>query len=281
MQSTLHNILYRIHNADKYSDEAKAAWRDLFVLAKGQVKRNASRTKYDKQMVKRDSDELAVQILVDDWLAQSPDFYTQHSHPDDDATCGDISCMRALANQQEQFLRDLRVAYQVAKSSGNHKAAKRILNLFKIEQSECVRAVDINDYESFGDDANATPIDHIDDTQAYVNRQEYRFDFVQAPECDPDDARFTGTPPRSDSWDDKMRSDYCDRGRGSGGVLQGLYTNSYPEPNYRDRDQRRRLRFSYLESDNSIDIEMASWMKRMDPVRRKRLVQRKLSNINN
>ena len=276
MHNKLHNILYRIHNSEKYSEESKAAWRDLFQLAKVEVQRNKIRTKYNKQMVTRDTDELAVQIVVDDWLAQSPDFYTQHSHPDDDAHAGDMSCLRAFEQQRQAFLTDLAVAYQTAMSQGHTKRASRIEKLWKTECAQPIREVTIENYDAYGDDAWDEIVEPIDDTQAYVNRQEYREDFIQAPECDPDDSRFTGTPPRSDSWDDKMRSDYCDRGRGSGGVLQGLYTNSYPEPNYRDRDQRRRLRFSYLDSDNSIDIEMGSWIKRMDSVRRKRLVNRRL-----
>lgn len=281
MHNKINTILYRIHNSEKYSEESKAAWRDLFQLAKVKVQRNKTRTKYDKQMVIRDTDELAVQIVVDDWLAQSPDFYTQHSHPDDDAHAGDMSCLRAFEQQRQAFLTDLAVAYQTAMSQGHTKRATRIENLWKTECEQPIRQVTIENYDAYGDEAWDEIVEPIDDTEAYVDRQEYRNDFIQAPACDPDDSRFTGTPPRSDSWDDKMRSDYCDRKRGSGGVLQGLYTNSYPEPNYRDRDQRRRVRFSYLDSDNSIDIEMGSWIKRMDPVRRKRLVSRKLDNINN
>ena len=103
--------------------------------------------------------------------------------------------------------------------------------------------------------------DLFDDTEEHVRMLEYLESIHQEPECDPNDARFIGTPPKSDDWDDKMQSNYIDKQRGSGGVLNGLYTNTLPEPYYYTKQQRRILRRTMLASDNYNEIKLGTMMK--------------------
>lgn len=89
-------------------------------------------------------------------------------------------------------------------------------------------------HEEFGDDCQFTQDDH-EFAEQYANNIEYRLDFRQEAEVDPDDCRYLGTPPRADfdgtvSFDAKMRSDYRDRNRGAKGVLEGFYESTLPEP---------------------------------------------------
>jgi hypothetical protein len=73
-----------------------------------------------------------------------------------------------------------------------------------------------------------------------------------------------------------MRSNQVDRKRGSGGVLNGLYQNTRPEPTYYTKEKRNRLRMTYLDSDNVCDIMVGAYMKRMNPIRRSNLIRNRI-----
>ena len=73
-----------------------------------------------------------------------------------------------------------------------------------------------------------------------------------------------------------MRSNQIDRKRGSGGVLNGLYQNTQPEPTYNTKEKRNRLRMTYLDSDNVCDIMVGAYMKRMNPIRRSNLIRNRI-----
>ena len=76
-----------------------------------------------------------------------------------------------------------------------------------------------------------------------------------------------------------MQSDYVDNLRGAQGVLNGLYTNSYPEPAYYNKDQKRRLRSTLLDSENPDDIKPATYMKPMSPARRMKLLRKRKDKL--
>ena len=311
MNTDIHNIITDINSTERYSDENKAAWRSLFQAAKLHAYKIRTRGKYINKglTVPRDTDEIMVSIIVDQWMAEYNDHYIEHSSPQDNRHTGDCSCVQAMEQAAKtdaiaaikevftgnstntrlrQTIRD-RLHSQIAGSSPRlaeflkHASdqwladnASEIVDKY-IRYTSC----DITTYTAYGESHernNITFMEHesLDAADQQAMSKEYAESFYQDAECDPDDARFIGTPPRSDEWDDKMRSNQVDRKRGSGGVLNGLYTNSLPEPNYYDKDTARRLRMSYLDSDNKIDIELGSWMKRTDPVRRKRLVANRI-----
>jgi len=117
---------------------------------------------------------------------------------------------------------------------------------------------DIISYSRFGESHERNNLsffeqESLESADQEAMQREYDESFYQSPECDPDDARFLGTPPKSDSWEDKMKSDYQDRRRGSGGVLSGLYTETLPEPAYRTADQKRTLRKTLFNSEREAD----------------------------
>jgi hypothetical protein len=250
-----------------------------------------------------------VSILVDQWMAEYHNHYQSHSSPQDDRQAGDISCVQAMeqaakedaveaikqvfsddttSTETKSSLRD-RLHDQIAGSSprlaeflkhaSDQWLADNAYEIVKktIRYTNCdITAHLSHEHTNERHNLYYSEYESLESADQSAITQEYAESFYQDPECDPDDARFLGTPPRSDEWDDKMRSNQIDRKRGSGGVLNGIYTNTLPEPSYYNKESRNRLQQSYLASDNKIDIELGSWMKRMNPIRRKRLVTSRL-----
>ncbi len=62
-------------------------------------------------------------------------------------------------------------------------------------------------------------------------------------------------------------------------MLNGLYTNSYPEPTYYTKDQKRRMRSTLLDSENPDDIKLATYMKPMSPARRMKLLRKRKDKL--
>ena len=310
MQIEIQEIITEINSTERYSDENKAAWRSLFQAAKQHAYKIRTRNKYTRTGIKvpRDTDEIMVSIIVDQWMAEYNDHYIEHSSPQDDRQTGDCSCVQALeqaakdeaiAAIQEVFTDDDNTLSRVVVRERLYDqiagSAPRLANFLKhasdqwladnayeivskaIRYTNCDITAHIS-HEHTNERHNLyySEYESLDAADQQAMTDEYAESFYQDPECDPDDARFIGTPPRSDDWDDKMRSNHVDRKRGSGGVLSGLYTNSLPEPSYYSKEARNRLRMSYLDSDNKIDIEVGSWMKRMDPLRRKCLINNRI-----
>jgi len=314
MQEEIKNIITEINSTERYSEENKAAWRSLFQLAKNYAYRLKTKSKYSKDLITRDVDDTMVSILVDQWMAEYNNHYQSHSNPQDDRQAGDISCVQAMEQTAKEdaiaAIKELfstnpkpsfkaavrkRLSDQIAGSSPRlaeflkHASdqwladnASEIVNK-AIKYTNC----DITAYVSYGQSANErnnlqfSEYDSLDSADQSAITQEYAESFYQDPECDPDDARYLGTPPRSDEWEDKMRSNQVDRKRGSGGVLNGLYQNTLPEPSYYTKESRNRLRMTYLDSDNVCDIMVGAYMKRMNPIRRNNLIRNRIQeNIN-
>ena len=314
MQEEIIDTITEINSTERYSEENKSAWRSLFQLAKNHAYKLKTKSKYSKDSITRDVDETMVSILVDQWMAEYHNHYQSHSSPQDDRQAGDISCVQAMeqaakddaitaikelfsTNPKPEFKAAVRkrLGDQIAGSSPRlaeflkHASdqwladnASEIVNR-AIKYTNC----DITAYISYGQSANErsnlrfSEYESLESADQSAITQEYTESFYQDPECDPDDARFLGTAPRTDEWEDKMRSNQVDRKRGSGGVLNGLYQNSKPEPTYYTKEKRNRLRMSYLDSDNVCDIMVGAYMKRMDPMRRNRLINNRIQeNIN-
>lgn len=292
---TIQEIIINITNAERGNprevngqliDDYKLAWRELFKEAKLTAKMLRRESIRDGQ-VPRDVDDISIKIIVDQWLAESTDHYQEHSHPRDDQQCNDMSCMQSLAKQQDAYLKDIRRAYANACKRKDESAKKRIRKLYNEEKATQLSSID---YEQLDEPKTKkptfTPIEQemFDDAEQHARMLEYLEDFNQEPECDPDDARYIGKPPKSDSWEDKMKSDYIDRGRGSEGVLNGLYTNTRPEPAYYTKQQRRVLRNTMLQSDNRSEVKLGTYMRqrKMSKDARNRLVNKlHLLNIQN
>lgn len=314
MQEEIIDTITEINSTERYSEENKSAWRSLFQLAKNHAYRLKTKSKYSKDSITRDADETMVSILVDQWMAEYHNHYQSHSSPQDDRHTGDISCVQAMEQEakndaitaiKELFTTnpkpEFKEAVRARLSSQIAGSAPRLAEFLKHASdqwladnaSEIVnRAIkytncDITAYISHGQTSNErsnirySEYESLESADQSAITQEYAESFYQDPECDPDDARFLGTAPRTDEWEDKMRSNQVDRKRGSGGVLNGLYQNSKPEPTYYTKEKRNRLRMSYLDSDNVCDIMVGAYMKRMDPMRRNRLINNRIQeNIN-
>lgn len=275
MQYTIEHIVHMIANSDRdeiYEDEAgnlfspyKFWWRELFTEARYAAKAFRRQTSR-RGCVPRDDDDIMIKIIVDQWMAETPNQHQSHSHPRDDQQCNDMSCMQALAKQQEAFLKDIRRAFINACERKDAEAKKRLRKLYYEEKATQLSSID---YGMLDEPKTKKPVftpveqEMFDDVEQHVRMLEYHESFHQEPECDPNDARYIGTPPKSDSWEDKMNSDYIDKGRGSEGVLNGLYTNTRPEPSYRTREQRQRLIKTLLNSGNGYDVETACLMMNM------------------
>ena len=242
-------------SVERYTQEFKDAWRTLFQRA----------TEQSKLYAKHHPRDLDPATIVDNWVAEY-EVPTPHCHPDDDAQAGDLGCIAALQRQHEAFLLDIEAEYIKALRSRNLPAARRLRKLWLHESRVYLKEVNWETYETFGDGSRFEETDTHDETERYIRRQEYATSFAQEPECDPDDARFIGTPPRSDTYEDKLRSNQIDRKRGSGGVLNGLYENTLPEPSYRSPERRTSLLKALRSSDNELDVRLAF---AMQPARRK------------
>ena len=278
------SLVTDIHNTERYSVENKMLWRNLYSSAR-QHARHLKRDTEDT-VFERDTDDTMVQIIVDQWLADNESSYQAHSNPKDDRQVGDMSCVQAMENKAKQdaidaiqeifgetsFDNALRIEVREQLYDQIAGSSPRLAEFLRhasdqwlsdnateiVDKSIKYTSCDITTYTQFGESHernNLTFFEHesLNDADQQAMQREYDESFYQSPECDPDDSRFLGTPPKSDSWEDKMKSDYQDRGRGSGGVLGGLYTETRPEPTYRTPDQKRTLRKTLFSSDNEAD----------------------------
>ena len=232
-------------SVERYTQEFKDAWRTLFQRA----------TEESKLFAIDNPRDLDAATIVDNWVA-AYEVPTPHAHPDDDAQCGDIGCIPALQRQHEAFLLDIEAEYIKALRSRNIKAARRLRKLWLHESRVFLKKVDWETYETFGDGSRFDETDTPDETERYIRRQEYVTTFPQEPECDPDDAKYVGETTRMNRG----------RPRGSGGVLNGLYEDTLPEPSYSSPERKRNIRKALLESDNELDVRLAF---AMQPARRK------------
>jgi len=309
MQEEIKNIITEINSTERYSEENKSAWRSLFQLAKNHAYRLKTKSKYSKDSITRDVDETMVSILVDQWMAEYNNHYQSHSNPQDDRQAGDISCVQAMEQAAKEdaieaikqvfsddttnaktksALRD-RLRDQIAGSSprlaeflkhaSDQWLADNAYEIVKktIRYTNCdITAHLSHDHTNERHNLYYSEYDSLESADQSAITQEYAESFYQDSECDPDDARYLGTPPRSDEWEDKMRSNQIDRKRGSGGVLNGLYQNTLAEPSYYTKESRNRLRMTYLDSDNVCDIMVGAYMKRMNPIRRSNLIRNRI-----
>lgn len=252
--SDIPSIVRSATSAERYTQDYRDAWRSLFVLAASVA----------KTIPNRDIDPVT---LVDDWVAEH-EIPTNHCDPDDDATCGDMSCLQALALQQREYLKDIKTHYytalrQWANPNLSDKLRKkcrarvdRLRALWEQENNTNIRQVTYDSHEALGSAANFDTVELPTETERTVRRREYATTFTQEPECDPDDARNVRDTQRTNRG----------RPRGSVGVLAGLYENTDPEPSYRPPERKRLLIKTYLASDNAMDVELAY---SMIPLRRK------------
>lgn len=229
-------------DSERYSPEYKSAWRQLFQHA----------TRIAKSVSNRDLDPVTI---VDNWLADHQ-LYLNHCDPSDDLVAGDMSCMQAMRKQQHAFLADIREQYIIALRSADNRdygikrrqeflnIAKRLRKLYDEENATNIKSVPFEIYEELGESAEFE--EPITDTQAYINRQEYRESFNQEPECDPDDSHYVGDTTRLNRK----------KPRGNIGLLNGLYQQSHPEPSYQTQEGRKSMLRQLRESDNPQDIEM-------------------------
>jgi hypothetical protein len=300
-------LITEIHNTERYSVENKTLWRSLYSSAR-QHARHLQRDTADT-VFERDVDDTMVQIIVEQWLADNESGYQSHSNPKDDRHAGDMSCVQAMEHAARQdaietitdlFSRPLRcqrhqriairerIYDQIAGSSprlaeflrhaSDQWLADNATEL--VDRAIKYTSCDITTYSRFGETHernNLTFMEHesLESADQEAIQREYDQSFYQSPACDPDDARFIGTPPKTDSWEDKMKSDYQDRKRGSGGVLSGLYTESLPEPSYRTADQKRTLRKTLINSEREADALLGVYVQvGSNADARKRLIQR-------
>jgi len=118
--------------------------------------------------------------------------------------------------------------------------------------------VSYEDHETFGTGAWS---EQEDDVEALEAERERNLGFFQDPNEDPEN-------PMEDALGCKRltvrHTAHGDRFmyRGSPGVLNGVYNNTLPEPNYRTPKGRANLLKSLLKSDNVLDIELAKGMNR-------------------
>ena len=306
-QDYIASLISDIHNTERFSVENKMLWRNLYSSAR-QHARHLQRDTADT-VFERDIYNTMVQIIVDQWLAENESSYQAHSNPKDDRLAGDMSCVQAMENAAKQdaidTIRDLfnsnssytdqhriaireRIYDQVAGSSPRlaeflrHASDQWLADNATEVVDKAIRytSCDITTYTQFGETHernNLTFLEHesLESADQEAIQREYDQSFYQSPACDPDDARFIGTPPKSDDWEDKMKSNYQDRKRGSGGVLNGLYTESRPEPSYRTAAKKRTLRKTLFNSEREADALLGVYVTvSNNPESRKRLIQR-------
>lgn len=286
MEQAIKDTITQIHSTERYTDANKSAWRNLFQLAKVRASQLKLQTKFNKYrqspVVPRDNnDDLLVRQIVDNWMAYDNTANITHSHPDDAQVADDQSCMQAMVNQQKQFLQDiLELLIKVTDTT----ARDRLWHLYDQEVNTNLSATDYAAYAEFGDASEFYEFRDQSHHDRHVAQQEYRDNPKLATGPDPDDNRYTGTVPKRDmdghiTFDAKMSSDYVDNLRGTQGVLSGLYTNSYPEPTYYTKDQKRRLRSTLLDSNNPDDIKLATYMTPMKAGRRLQVIRRRKENL--
>jgi hypothetical protein len=121
--------------------------------------------------------------------------------------------------------------------------------------------VTTEDYDTFGSGAWSEVEDDVD---ALERERENYLGFFQTPNEDPEN-------PMEDNFGCKrLAVRHTAHGvkymyRGSKGVLNGVYSNTLPEPNYRTSEQRRTLLRTLLRSDNLIDVQLGFSKLRMKP----------------
>ncbi len=310
MQKQIEDTLVAINSTERYTQENKNAWSKLFTLAKTKASQLKRRTK--NTVFERDIDP---SIIVDQWIAEFTDAYVSHSSPQDDKQCGDMSCTQAMeAKAKEDAIEALQQIYSDPNNTTVRSLVKRQLaNMIKetspnlsafiqtasdqwildnastiVDTSIRYTSCDITAYEVFTDDdsewfdrSNIHFNEHssLEESDQNADSREYAYTFYQEEAVDRDDARFLGTPPKSDNWDDKMRSNHIDRRRGSRGVLNGLYETTRPEPSYRTKEARNRLMHTLLDSDNKIHIEQGARMTGLNKKRREQLIESRLDAL--
>ena len=242
---TIQQLITETLSHEKYSDEYKAGWRQLFLLAKQHIRNNYRKAPRDIDPVQ----------IVDQWLAYN-EIYTNHCDANDDLVAGDMSCMQALSQQQQAFLKDVHDQYVTALRNADNRdfsikrrheflnIAKRLRKLYQEESATNIRSVPFETYEELGDSAEF--IEPLSQTEQHANRQEYRESFNQEPECDPDDSHYVADTTRRN----------LGKPRGNIGLLNGLYQQTDPEPTYRTLDQRKTMLRTLRLSHNEDDIRM-------------------------
>lgn len=231
--------------AERGSELYKLGWKQIFQFAKQVC-----------DLYRKELRDISPEMVVDSWAADCMWLPCDgNTITSDDRLTGLSSTTRALTEQwQADHSRQLRVVSDMlvldAQLNIEPKAplavrkaqltelkhAKRMLTIIERLKPSAANA---DTFEQFG--AKASFYTEDDEwAEQYANNLESRLEFRQEHELDSDDARFLGTPPKSDSWDDKMKSDHRDRKRGSGGVLGGIYENTLAEPPYSKNPYRRR-----------------------------------------
>ena len=108
MDQSIKETIQQIHSTERYSEENREAWRQLFQLAKLQASRLKLQTRYQKYrqdiVVPRQADDLLVRNIVDNWMAYDNTANITHSHPDDNRTADDMSCMQSIVHQKKHHL---------------------------------------------------------------------------------------------------------------------------------------------------------------------------------
>ncbi len=231
--------------AERGSDLYKLGWSQIFQLAKQVC------TLYNKQ-----DRDISPEMVVDSWAADCMWLGCEgNTITSDDRLCGLASTTRDLTQQweadhsrQQRVVSDMLVLdaqlniepkapLSVRKAQLSElRHAKRMLTIIERLKPS---ASNIDTFEQFG--AKASFFTEDDEwAEQYANNLESRLEFRQEHELDSEDARFLGTPPKGTSFDDKMKSDQRDRGRGSVGTLGGIYENTLPEPPYSKNPYRKR-----------------------------------------
>lgn len=231
--------------AERGSELYKLGWRQIFQFSKEVC-----------NMYRKQGRDISPEMVVDSWAADCMWLGCEgNTITSDDRLCGLSSTTRELTEKweadyarQQRVVADLQILddclnrqpkapLHIRKDNlSKLRHAKRELTIIKRLQPSAAT----NDaIETFGSDASFDYAEH-EWAEQYANNLESRLEFKQEHELDPDDARFLGTPPKSDSWDDKIKSDHRDRKRGSGGVLGGIYENTLAEPPYSSNPYRRR-----------------------------------------
>lgn len=240
---TIPELVNRTLSSERYSDTWNEGWTQLFTLAKAESRKIAHRTR--GSVFQRDIDP---NMIVDSWVLEH-ELYTDHCNPNDDSQCGDMSCLQALSQQQDEYIATLyRLWWKLLYDDTvpNHAVA-RAYKMLKDEVNTSISSVNYETWEQLHDSAVPDPVDSVDDTEQHIRLKDYHKSFRQEPECDPDDSIYVGDTTR------------LNRGkpRGSKGVLNGLYEDTLPEPSYRPKDKRITLIKTMLSSDNADEIRLA------------------------
>ena len=231
--------------AESGSELYKLGWRQIFEYAK-QV----------SAMYRKEKKDVSPELIVDSWAADCMWLGCEgNTITSDDRHTGFCSTGRSLTQQwEDDYERQLSLVnnFRIFNDKLNEEpkaplhVRKHYLSELKNAERELTiikrlrpSTVSFDALETYGADASFDHDEH-EFAEEYANNVEARLSFSQEYEVDPDDARFLGTPPKSDNWEDKIKSDFRDRKRGSSGTLGGVYENTLPEPAYSKNPYRRR-----------------------------------------